>query len=166
MKLLRNLAVAAITAVATMSPAMARIEEGTGDLLKLLADNGIHVTINEVCDGTYHGQYRWIGMKREMHLCPGDTVDADDHDTVRHEAIHAIQHCVNVARGTHTDTPVMDIDTLVKNVNEYLSSDRVNWIKTTYPEDQWATELEANLMAQMSTSTEIAEFFKEACVGG
>ena len=42
----------------------------------------------------------FVGMKREMHLCPGATVDAIDHATVRHEAIHAVQHCVNVARGT------------------------------------------------------------------
>ena len=133
MKLLKNLAIAAITAITTIAPAMARVEDGTADLLNLLADNGINVTINEECDGTYHGVYSFVGMKREMHLCPGASVDAVDHATVRHEAIHAVQHCVNTARGTAVNTPVIDIDTLVDLVNEGLSEETVDYVKSTYP---------------------------------
>ena len=166
MKLLRNLAVAAITAVTTMSPAMARVDKGTSNLINTLSQNGIHVTINEQCDGGYHGQYRWLGMKREMHLCPGNTIDANDHNTVRHEAIHAIQHCVNAARGTHTDTPVMKYEKLRDLVNTHLSVERVNWIKSSYTEDQWLTEFEAFVMAKIATADEISKIFMEACVGG
>ena len=166
MKLFRNLTVAALTAIATITPAMARVEEGTADLLNTLANNGIHITYNQNCDGNFHGQYRFVGMKREMRLCPGETVDAIDHETVRHEAIHAIQHCVNVARGTNQFTPVMKMETLVDLVNEHLSSDTVDFIKTHYEPDHWAVELEANLMAEVATATEIIELFNEACVGG
>ena len=166
MKLLRNLAVAAITAVATISPAMARVEAGTGNLLKVLAENGIYVTINEQCDGRYHGMYRFVGMKREMHLCPGDTVDAIDHSTVRHEATHAIQHCVNVARGTHINTPILSYEELRDAVNTYLSEDTVNFIKEAYPQEHWLVELEANLLEQTATADELLELFVDACVGG
>ena len=166
MKLLKNLAIAAITAVTTIAPAMARVEDGTADLLKLMTDNGIVLTINEKCDGTYHGIYQFVGMKREMHLCPGETVDAIDHSTVRHEALHAVQHCINVARGTDMLTPVMDIDDLVEAVNNELPESVVTFVKETYPEEHWAIEMEANLIERTATADEIAEFFTEACIGG
>ena len=166
MKLLKNLAIAAITAVTTIAPAMARVEDGTADLLKLMTDNGIVLTINEECDGTYHGVYQFVGMKREMHLCPGATVDAVDHATVRHEAIHAVQHCVNVARGTAANTPVMDMDDLVDAVNSELPESVVTFVKESYDPEHWAIEMEANLLERTATSDEIAEFFTEACVGG
>ena len=166
MKLLKNLAIAAITAVTTIAPAMARVEDGTADLLKLMTDNGIVLTINEECDGTYHGVYSFVGMKREMHLCPGASVDAVDHATVRHEAIHAIQHCINVTRGTAANTSVMDIDTLVDAVNSELPESVVTFVKESYPPEHWAVELEANLLERSATSDEIAVFFTEACVGG
>ena len=166
MKLLKNLAIAAITAATTIAPAMARVEDGTADLLKLMTDNGIALTINEKCDGTYYGVYQFVGMKREMHLCPGESVDAIDHSTVRHEAIHAIQHCINVARGTDQYTPVMDIDDLVDAVNSELPESVVTFVKETYPEEHWAVEMEANLLERSATADEIAEFFADACVGG
>ena len=166
MKLLKNLAIAAITAATTITPAMARVEDGTADLLKLMTDNGIVLTINEQCDGTYHGIYKFVGMKREMHLCPGATVDAVDHSTIRHEAIHAVQHCINVARGTASNTPVMDMDDLIDAVNSDLPESVVTFVKTSYPEDHWAIEMEANLLERSATSDEIAEFFTEACIGG
>ena len=166
MKLLKNLAIAAITAVTTIAPAMARVEDGTADLLRLMTDNGIVLTINEKCDGTYYGVYQFVGMKREMHLCPGATVDAIDHATVRHEAIHAVQHCVNTARGTAANTPVMDMDDLVEAVNNELPESVVTFVKESYNPEHWAIEMEANLLQRTATADEIAEFFTDACVGG
>ena len=167
MKLLKNLAIAAITAVTTIAPALARVEDGTSDLLKTLSDNGIHITFNSPnCDGTHYGVYRFVGLKREMHLCPGNSVDAVDHSTVRHEAWHAVQHCVNSARGTAVNSPIGDIPELVELVNEHLSSDTVDYVKATYPEEHWAIELEANLAEETMTATDITELFLTACVGG
>lgn len=166
MKLLKNIAIGVITAITTMAPAMARIEDGTADLLRTLTDNGITLTVNENCDGTYHGLYRFLGMKRELHLCPGTTVDAVDHATVRHEAIHSVQHCVNVARGTDMLTPVMDIDTLIAAVNAELPESVVTFVKENYDPSHWAIELEANLMEYTATAEQIQEIFIEACVGG
>ena len=49
-------------------------------------------------------------MKRAFILCPGDEVMLLDHMVVRHEAVHAIQHCVNMARGTSVFTPIINDD--------------------------------------------------------
>ena len=60
----------------------------------------------------------------------------------------------------------MDIDDLVDAVNEELPESVVTFVKTTYPEEHWAIELEANLLERSATADEIAEYFTDACVGG
>ena len=65
-----------------------------------------------------------------------------------------------------SNTPVMDIDDLVDAVNEELPESVVTFVKTTYPEEHWAVEMEANLLERTATANEIAEFFVGACVGG
>lgn len=167
MKLLKNITTAIAAVCLSVSPALARVEDGTSDLLKTLSDNGIHITFNSPnCDGTHYGVYRFVGLKREMHLCPGNSVDAVDHSTVRHESVHAIQHCVNVARGTASNAPIADIPKLVELVNENLSLDTVDYVKSTYPEEHWGVELEANLLELIMSADDIKELFLKACVGG
>ena len=158
---------AAIAATATILPVGAEVQPGTSSLLKTISANGILVTINhsECITGRYNGQYRWLGFQREMRLCPGTTVDAIDHNTVRHETIHAIQHCVNVARGTTTDTPIgTDSEKFKAFVTEYLSPEQIEWIMANYDESQWLTELEAFAGANAFTSSELEELFLKACV--
>ena len=42
----------------------------------------------------------------------------------------------------------------------------VNKVKSTYPEEHWGVEMEANLLEVTATADEIAEMFTEACLGG
>jgi len=157
---------AAIAAAACIMPVAAEVQPGTSSLLETIDENGILVTINhpECAAGIYNGQYRWLGFQRELRLCPGHTVDARDHETVRHETIHAIQHCVNVARGTSTNTPVMDdVDQLMSWARQYLSMREIRWIEKTYDRSQWLTEIEAFAGAKAYTSTELEELFLAAC---
>ena len=99
-----------------------------------------------------------------MRLCPGQTVDANDHNTVRHETIHAIQHCVNVARGTNTDTPIIDdADDFATFVLANLSQEDIEWVYSMYDESQWLTELEAFAGAKAYTSAELEKLFLDAC---
>ena len=165
MKLIRTIATAAAALVVTITPSFARVEEGTGDLLRTLDDNGISVVVNnERCTGEFLGTYRFIGMKRQMTLCPGETIDAIDHATVRHETWHAIQHCVNTARGTASNTPVAeDMDELRQLVNTYVPAETVQWIYESYPEDHWLIELEANAVERSFTATELEDLFLKAC---
>ena len=162
----KKLCVAAVAAMATLIPVGAEVQPGTSSLLDTIDANGILVTINheECATGTYNGQYRWLGFQREMRLCPGQTVDALDHETVRHETIHAIQHCVNVARGTNTNTPVMnDVDELMYWAREHLTMREIEWIQRNYDRSQWLTEIEAFAGANAYTSSQLEELFLNAC---
>ena len=166
MKLLNTLALGALTTVLTAAPSFARIEASTKDLLQTLNANGINVVIDnpEACDGSFHGAYRWSGMKRWMILCPGDEVTASDHDTVRHEAVHAIQHCMNVARGTDFNTPIAKPDKVWEMAKSLLPPSIIGAIGSNYDEDEWLVELEAALLAREMSGEEIAELFVNACV--
>ena len=159
---------AAIAGLAlSIAPAHARVESETEQLLNLLNTTGVRVTYNHPnhCNGDVWGTYQFVGMKRQMNLCPGETVDAIDHLTVRHETWHAIQHCVNVARGTAINTPVQqDVNELARVVNKTLSSDRVDWIKSVYPQAHWLVEFEANVAADVFTATELIKIYTDNCV--
>jgi len=158
---------AAIAAAACIMPVEAEVQPGTHQLLDTLNTNGILVTYNhDTCltEGS-HGSYRWTGMKREMRLCPGETVDALDHEVVRHETIHAIQHCVNVIRDTDTTTPVItDFEEFKSFIEANLSKEQINKVMDLYPKSQWATELEAFAGSNAYTAAELEILFLQACV--
>ena len=158
---------AAVTlSVMAALPVNARVEEGTRPLIDLLESSGIPVAVNGAeCDsGIYNGLYAFQGMRRKIVLCPGETVDANDHAVVRHETWHAIQHCVNVARGTDTDTPIVeDTFRLMAEVQEVLSPSKIRAIQRAYPRDQWLVEFEAFTAQELYTADELAQLFKDVC---
>ena len=150
-----------------VSPVNARVEDGTSSLINLMDANGIPVLVNAAeCDSDeFLGLYIHRGLQRRMVLCPGDTVDATDHAVVRHEAWHAIQHCVNAARGTHSLTPIQeDTVELMSFVNEYLTPQQIAGVQSLYPKEHWLMELEAFTAMEALTATEIVELFKMACI--
>ena len=164
--MIKKLLMAAIAAAATFMPVMAEVQPGTTSLLETMEESGILVTYNhdDCRTNGANGQYRWLGFQREMRLCPGSTVDAIDHNTVRHETIHAIQHCVNVARGTNTDTPIVnEVEEFKAFVETYLSPEDIAWVMEMYDESQWLTELEAFAGANAFTSAELEEMCLSAC---
>ncbi len=157
----------AATALSVM-PAAATIDEGTTGLLNYVESQGIPVFINdhEACaSDKYLGVYIHRGMQRQLVLCPGDTITDLDHAVVRHEVWHAIQHCVNAARGTNTNTPV---NTNTNNLMEYvyanLPEEMIELVVELYERDQWLLELEANVAMTVLTAAEIQDLFKQACV--
>ena len=155
-----------LSAVCLTNPAIARVEDGTADLLKTLDSNGVTIVINDTsCDtNKAHGVYSFVGMKRQMTLCPRGEVTASDHETVRHETAHAIQHCINMARGTAVTTPIDDDrDSFLASVQPHLTDEFVAWIVETYPEDHWYVEAEAFMMAELLTADELSEMFLKAC---
>ena len=168
---LRTLALAAIIPlIAIVAPSHARIEENTGDLLELIEANGIRVTFNDDnCnlgpDVRVLGVYHHSGLRRSMTLCPGDTVDPIDHATVRHEVWHAIQHCVNVARGTSLDSPVnLDTTELTEYVNDSVPQYDITNIRQNYPTSQWFLEYEATMAEYVLTADDLMQLFNKACV--
>ena len=168
MKLIKSFALAAATALFTVTPSLARVDEGTSSLLEAARDNGIAIVINsrECRLDNIHGSYQTIAMRRRMVLCPGESVDAIDHATVRHEVAHAIQHCVNQARGTDRNTPILsDMDALARFVNEGVPAETIQFIKANYPQDHWLLEFEANYIELNMTASEIETMFRKACGG-
>ena len=156
-----------IAGLALAVPGEARLEDGTKPLLELMSSNGIALRYNnsDCTSGEYLGLYRHKGMKRAMVLCYGATVDAEDHMVVRHEAIHAIQHCVNTARGTHVLTAVInDDDELMVFTRKHLSEEAINEIKRVYDPTHWRIEFEAFAGMHAYTANELAEMFSQACI--
>ena len=158
---------AVAAAALAVAPVSARVENGTRPLIDLIESAGIAVRVNNAdCDDDqYLGLYRHRGMKRAFILCPGATVDAQDHMVVRHEAIHAIQHCVNTARGTSVYTPVIqDEAELMAWANQHLEEGRLEWIMRNYERSHWLIEVEAFAGMHAYTSDQLAELFKQACL--
>lgn len=165
-RIITSLFAAAASLAVSAAPALSRVEPNTGDLLNLLEKSGVRVTYNhpQHCDGTHYGTYMFAGLQRQMNLCPEDTIDAVDHLTVRHETWHAIQHCVNVGRGTPANTPVQqDINELADVVNSTLPAETVDFIKQTYSEDHLLVEFEAFTAAEVFTATELMEIYTKVC---
>ena len=166
-EMIKKLLAGLITGMALAVPGEARVERGTIPLLDLMESGGIAVRYNtsDCTSGEYLGLYRHRGMKRAMVLCPGATVDAEDHMVVRHEAIHAIQHCVNVARGTHIYTAIIDDDEeLMQFARAHLSAEYIENIKHVYAPEEWRIEFEAFAGMHAFTADELAEMFTEACI--
>jgi len=148
------------------SPVNARIEEGTIPLLDLLETNGIPVSYNSTeCDGgEYLGLYIHRGLQRKMVLCPGDVVDPIDHAAARHEAWHAVQHCVSSARGTTVLGPVnQDSEVIIAAAKDVLTEQEIREIYRLYSPEDWLLELEAFVAMEIFTADEIAEMFTKAC---
>tara|TARA_B100000085_G_scaffold226456_1_gene212149 strand:- start:86 stop:607 length:522 start_codon:yes stop_codon:yes gene_type:complete len=162
---LKNIFLAAVTALATALPVQARVEPETHTLLNMLDDDGVVILVNStMCKRKpIHGAYVTYGDgSRSMVLCPGDEWDPIDHSTVRHEMAHALQHCVNEKRGTPRDTPIIqDIDQLAQLVNTHVPEDQVIFIKSSYPRDKWLVEFEANYVERVLTSTQLMELWNE-----
>ena len=163
-----NKVLGAVAAAAlTVAPVNARVENGTKPLIDLIDNSGISVFINhtDCASGEYLGLYRHRGMQRAFILCPGESIDADDHMVVRHEAIHAIQHCVNVARGTHVMTPIINDDAkLMAFVRNYLTEEYIQRIQEIYDPTHWRIEFEAFAGMKAYTSDQLAEMFRTACL--
>ena len=160
---------AAVAAVAmAVTPAAARIDAGTVSLVNTVDASDIDLRIDTafcVQNPKVHGVYRQRGLQRQLILCPGETVDAGDHNTVRHEVAHAIQHCVNAARGTHMDTPIVtDVKELMSFALPSLGQKHIDHIQKVYPRKHWLVEIEANMMAKIFTASEIQKMFKKSCL--
>ena len=154
--------------VLAAAPATAKVDGGTVDLINYIDGSDIVLSIDGPhCDsGDYLGVYMHRGMKRKLVLCPGGDVDALDHAVVRHEVLHAVQHCVNVARQTPLNTPVeQDTEELMKHANAVLNPKVIKFVQDNYTKDKWLLEIEANLAMELFTAAEIKAMFIQACMG-
>ena len=155
---------ALVASVALTSPAVARVESGTPDLIRLTEEYGGSFVYNPSgCGGPYLGYYR--PGTNEIGLCYLGTPNANDHNTVRHEVWHFIQHCAAKRRGLQGLTPVsMDSMRRTQWVSQYLRPAAISNIRKAYPARAHAIELEAFAAAESYTSDQIGGVLRKWCV--
>ena len=166
MNLLKQLGLAVTGLVMSVTPSLASTSATTVDLLNHLDDNGITIVYNGPrCNDGIDGAYQWTGLARRMVLCTNpEGVDANDHNTVRHETIHAIQHCKNTVYGYPSNTPLMDPAKVVEYARQILTFQQINAIKRIYPQEHWLVELEAFAGAEVLSNADLIEAFNIWCV--
>lgn len=152
----------AITAVLlTLSPTCARIEGGTGDLLRLVESYGVDVQSSSVrCPDGADGMF--VHNPPAIHICHDGSPSTNDHDTVRHEVWHYLQSCVT-PDGARTLRPYFDRPAYIALVDSALPRERQARILHSYHERLAASELEAFAAAQNLTAEHIAYYIRKSC---
>jgi hypothetical protein len=162
MKLLQSLAACAVAAVSVSTPALARVEPGTTQLLQTLTDYGVTIQYNPPsCNGRFKGRYN---THKIMTLCYQGVPTASDFDTVRHETWHFLQHCAELNRGGNLIAPLAQNSTKRTTwVTKVLNPSSINQIKRNYPEAHHQIELEAFAAAQHYTATDLINYIQVWC---
>jgi hypothetical protein len=156
--------IAALIAAATFAmPATARVDPDSVALLQTLEEYGVTVNYNpSACTGSFHGSYN---TGKVMNLCyRGNSPTAEDHNTLRHEAFHYLQHCANVRRGGTGLRPLaVNPNQRQQFVNEALSRSYINSIQESYPARAHQIELEAFAAAEVYTAGELINYIRSWC---
>ncbi len=156
---------ALIAAVTFTMPATARVDPDSVALLQTLEEYGVTVHYNSTsgCNGEHHGSYN---TSKIMHLCyQGTSPTAEDHNTLRHEAFHYLQHCANERRGGSGLRPLaINSDERFQFVQKALGTDYIDSIKESYPVRAHQIELEAFAAAEEYSAGELIKYIKSWCL--
>ena len=168
MKLLKRLGLTLTGLVLSVAPTFATTTDPrtTADLLNLMDESGITVVLDGPrCNQGIDGAYQWTGIARRMVICThGQPIDANDHNTVRHETIHALQHCKNSILERPSNTPLMEPRKVIEYAEDVLTPGQLASIRRQYPRDVWLIELEAFAGAEVLTAGDLMELFNQLCV--
>ena len=145
-KSIAALAVVTATSLTAIEPAKA--QAGGTQLLEALQTAGVTFDTGE-CEAGVNGWFR--PAIKHIRICD----DAQNGwQTMRHEAVHAAQHCVHG----------YDMDTLYNkaDINSTASSKLLSWISSVYPEGHYWVEAEAFIL-QNWTNHQIAGIVNKSC---
>lgn len=160
----RNVCLAFMLTATVFMPAKANtIPENDVLLIRKMQSNGVTVKVNaEECfntDKRYAGWY--AGHKAELVVCAGATWDAEDSDTLRHEAHHYVQDCVMKENFDGWLSPLYEEP--VRLAVDYLDTNTINGILNTYGKEQQLLELEAWAVARMANYKEQLDDIQNYC---
>ena len=149
------IATAAIAAASVIAPAHAYTNGGVA-LYSALDEAGVKITTLDCTANGHAGSYGvFIPSQNHIYICEENAVtDAQQWETIRHEAVHAAQRCVDPSM----NTMLMSEQWLTKNSYE---SD-AQFIMNNYPKAHWINELEAFTLMRYSNQ-DIARLVNEAC---
>jgi hypothetical protein len=145
-----HVCIAALFSVLPLLPAKAATENDIM-LANKLKSKGVVVKVNdaECWSEDTKGLAGWYASyKKELVICAGDQWDADDSDTLRHEAHHFVQDCFAKDRFDGW------LNTVYKEpvhlAFDVLPQKTINMILKGYKEDDVFLELEAWSVARMN----------------
>jgi hypothetical protein len=100
-----------------------------------------------------------------MQICTAahdDQLESSKESTIRHEAWHVVQACASVAS---KDDEWGNLVTLnpPNLINASLSDDDEEFIRDTYPAEEWKTEREARLAELFMTDKNVIEYLQKHC---
>ena len=153
MNFFKSIAIAAVSAATVIaSPAIA-FTEGEAKLGNALDQAGVEVLVGECPTDKSYGMYN--SKLNAIAICTNVATTAEQQwETLRHEAVHAAQRCVNHSMSF----TVKSSDYLLKNG---LQSDW-EFIQSAYDKSDWAIELEAFTLMRTSNAN-VAAIVNSAC---
>ena len=159
---MKRLLAALVAAATVAAPVSARIDDGTPELLRTVDQYvNVHVDPPRCSSGEYAGS--WQPSTDTLTLCTHGSIDADDHDNVRHEVWHIIQTCITPPRAKYLQ-PVIDNSNYWKTmVVDNLTASELQWIIDTYPTAHVPPEMEAFVIAEQLTASQVRDMFIRAC---
>lgn len=156
---------AALIAATTFAvPSLAKVDTGTPYLLQTLIEYGITIMYNpNDCTQGFAGRY---STNKIMTLCYTGQPTAFDHDTVRHETMHVLQHCAALRRKDTRGIVPLAINENERNqwVSSVLRSGQIDQIKETYPVRTHQIELEAFAAAAHYSANDLTKLIKSWCI--
>ena len=149
----------AVAAIASASPVEARnLTSGQRNLENALHNAGITWQTSACSSTQSFGWFRHNVNRRGGHIQICNNVarrSAQQWETFRHEAVHVAQKCYN----PHMTNLVMSQRWLNQNG---ASASTWSFIKSAYPQSQWAIEYEAFTLMKYSNQT-IADLVNHYC---
>jgi hypothetical protein len=150
MNFFKSIAAIAATAATTFAAGPAQASEityGQSQLLNSLNIASVTYDVG-VCEAGVEGWY--LPSHKHIRICDGAT---NPWETMRHEAVHAAQHCENDLEGS-----IFAFQELEKREQPG------DWefIMSAYPSDHWITEYEAFTLMKFDNQT-IANIVNDAC---
>ncbi len=159
---MKQLLSATIAAVTLALPVSAKVDPGTMQLLQTMEEYGVTVSYNPPdCDGSFDGKY---STHKELTLCYSGAPEANDYDTVRHEAMHFLQHCASIRRGQSRIYPLaVHAGKRMQWIQSIFSPNEISGIKNAYEPRHHHVELEAFAGAEHYSASEITSYIKTWC---
>ena len=155
---------AAFIAAATLAmPVSAKVDPNSMALLQTLQEYGVSVHYNspDGCTGGHQGSYN---TSKVMHLCYSGSASAKDHNTLRHEAFHYLQHCANERRGGQGLKPLaINPSERADFVLKALGADGIAYVTSSYPWRAHQIELEAFAAAEIYSASELISYIRSWC---
>ena len=154
---------AALVAAATVAaPVSARVDDGTPELLRTVDQYvNVHVDPPRCNTADYHGS--WAPATDTLTLCTHGSIDAEDHDTVRHEVWHIVQTCLTPSHSRYLHPVITDTGKWKTMVMDNISNSELQWIIYSYPEAHVHAEIEAFVMAEQLTASQVQDAFIRSC---